>query len=157
MLALPAHLPPTHLPPLAATATAVRTVHVLAAAVAVGGALLAWVVVRAATTPADRRSARRVAAGYERLFWAAMGLLAATGVGNLGAFAPAMPGGDWGATLSAKLLVVLVALGRSLVRTLAVERCRDRLESVPALAPAYGLTALALGAAVVLAEVLAHG
>ena len=144
-------------PPLAASAAAVRTVHVLAAAVVVGGALLSWLVVRDADTPTDRRSARRVAVGYERLFWGAFGLLVATGVGNLGALAPAIPGGSWGATLAVKLLVVVALLVGSLVRTLAVARCRERDASVSTLSSTYALTAAALGVAVVLAEVLAHG
>jgi uncharacterized membrane protein len=157
MVPFPSFAPAFRPPPLAWSVTAVRTLHVLAAAVVLGGSLLVAVVVRGASTPADRRGARRVAVGYERLFWGAFGLLAATGVGNLGALAPAIPGGSWGAALAAKLLVVLAVLAGSLVRTLAVVRCRERDASVTALAPAYALTALALGTAVVLAEVLAHG
>lgn len=150
---------PLHpLPPaLAASATAVRSLHVLAAAVALGGALLVAVVVRGVDSPTDRRTARRVAAGYERLFWGAVGVLVATGVGNLGALAPAIPGGSWGATFAAKLLLVLLFLVGSLVRTLAVSYSRGRDASTDALAPAYALTTLALAAAVVLAGVLAHG
>jgi uncharacterized membrane protein len=149
---------PTPLPVLASSATAVRSVHVLAAAVAVGGALLVTTTVYGAATPTDRRSALRIAAAYEYHFWGALGLLAATGVGNLGGLAPAVPGGAWGATLTAKLLVVAAVLVGSLVRTLAVARCRgENASSTGALGPAYALTTVALGAALVLAEVLAHG
>ena len=151
---VPLHLLP---PVLATSATAVRTLHVLAAAVAVGGALLVGIVVRDADSPTDRRSARRVAAGYERLFWGSFGVLVATGVGNLGVLAPAVPGGSWGATFAVKLLVVLAVLVGSLVRTLAVSRCRERDASTDALAPAYVLTTVSLSVVVVLAEVLAHG
>jgi putative copper export protein len=76
----------------------VRLLHTLAAAYVVGGALFLWIAwPRLGTTsPAEQ---------YERGFWLAVGLLAATGVGNLAAFSGGLPGPgtQWGGTLLLKL------------------------------------------------------
>jgi hypothetical protein len=77
------------LPLSAATHLFVRWIHVLAMAVALGGAVLAWGVSRVA----DTETTLAVATTYEFAFWAALGALVMTGVGNLGALAPAAGGG----------------------------------------------------------------
>lgn len=131
---------------------AIRTVHVLAMSLLVGGAVGVWI---AARRSLDDLYA--LATGYEWAFWAGLGVLVLTGVGNLGALGAPGPATRWGRVLLVKLaLVTLFVLG-SAVRTLAVART-DR--SIPLTAwseRAYGLTTLALLALVVLAEVLAHG
>ena len=145
---------------------AVRLFHVLAMALALGGATLTWWAFRGDT--AERATALGIAAGYERGFWAAAGVLVMTGVGNLGSLAPYVPptGTPWGTAFATKLLLVLAVLALSLVRTLVVARCRREAEaaeestsesSPDTLRVAYGATALSLAVLVALAEVLAHG
>jgi hypothetical protein len=142
--------------PLSTTHLAVRWLHVLAMAVALGGAALAWAVLHAADDGAA--SALRVAATCETVFWGALGVVVATGVGNLGALAPAVPRGRWGATLLGKLGLVLVVLVGSAVRTAAVRRvARSPDPTTTTLERGYALTTLALVVVLALAEVLAHG
>lgn len=147
---------------VAPTSAAVRWLHVLGMAVALGGAVLAWGV--AGRTSGDARGPPlAVARTYEVLFWGAAGVLVMTGVGNLGARAPAIPGVDtrWGTILAAKLLAVLGLLGLSLLRTLVVHRVRVLAAGTPVggrlLRAGYGLTALYLLGLLALAVVLAHG
>jgi uncharacterized membrane protein len=141
--------------PLAVTALGVRWLHLLAATVAVGGSVLTWLRFRLATgDERDGRDAVRLARTYEWLFWGAVGTLVMTGVGNLGAFAPTLPGGGWRATLDLKLAVLtLVLVGSAVrVRLLARRGSRTRL-----LRRAYAATAVGLLVLLTLAEVLAHG
>ena len=151
----------------------VRWAHVLGAAIALGGALLTWMLLvrldrspivdgdRVAPDARSERAARdaalSVATTYEWLFWGALSLLAMTGVGNLGAFAPSLPGGAWGRTLDRKLLVVVLLLVGSVVRSFLLVRCRRGDAPPRVLRASYAATTLALGLAVTLAEVLAHG
>ena len=149
---------------------AVRVVHLFAMALALGGAALTWEFCRRpgvsdATTLA-------AAAGYERIFWAATGLLVATGVGNLGSLVPDVPGGDlgqvfptpetyWGTAFTVKLSAVVALLALSQVRTIVVHRYR-RADAMSArnrrtLRASYALTAVWLAGIVVLGGVLAHG
>src|SRR5256885_16400691 len=102
-------------------------------ATAFGGAVT---VLALATRPAaDAASAGvSVALRYEWLFWAAAGVLAMTGIGNLAAFGAALlgPATNWGATLLLKLGSVLALIVLSLPRTLAVSQigrasCRERV------------------------------
>ncbi|MFC7046640.1 CopD family protein [Halobacteriaceae archaeon GCM10025711] len=139
------------------TALVVRWGHVLGMAVAVGGATLAWWLLRG---PLDGAAAGRVAEAYEWLFWGALGLLVMTGVGNLGALAPAVPGPDtrWGVVLAGKLLLVVGFLVGSLVRTLVVRRADPSASRhVAVMRRGYAVTALVLVGVLALAEVLAHG
>lgn len=127
----------------------VRWLHVLGMAVALGGAVVTWSLLRqpsAGTTGVAER--------YERLFWAAVGVLVATGVGNLGELAPGVPGPGtrWGTVLTVKLALLVVLLAFSLVRTLLVRRA-----GVGVLRVCYGATTVLLVGIVGLAEVLAHG
>lgn len=146
---------PTHL--------AVRWIHVLAMATLFGGAVLCWGLLR--RDDVRRRSPwLRVAATYEWLFWAGAGLVVLTGIGNLGALAPALPapGTAWGAAFSVKLAGVLALLLGSLVRTVGVvwllrTPTRPPMAALYRLATGYGATAFLLVGVVAAAEVLAHG
>jgi hypothetical protein len=82
-----------------------------------------------------------------------------TGVGNLGAFAPTLPGGRWRTTLDVKLGVLTLVLVGSAVRTRLLARVSRSSAgaSTRLLRRAYGATALGLVALLTLAEVLAHG
>jgi hypothetical protein len=132
----------------------VRWLHLLAMAVALGGTALAWWVSRTA----DASTTLAVARVTEAAFWGALSVLVMTGIGNLGALAPAIPRGSWGATLVVKLVLVLAVLVGSAVRTAAVWAAGTRDGPVTApLVRGYALTAAALVAVVGLAEVLAHG
>ena len=83
---------------------AIRWIHVAAMATAFGGAITVFALsTRPGAAPASAVMA--VAIRYEWLFWAAAGVLAMTGIGNLAAFGAALlgPSTDWGATLTLKL------------------------------------------------------
>ncbi|MFU1780071.1 CopD family protein [Haloarcula japonica] len=138
----------------------IRTLHVLAMAALVGGTTMLWYSYRngAIATLAPARQ-------FEWLFWAGVGVLVFTGIGNLGALGPPGPGTDWGQTLLAKLAVVVGLIGGSVIRTLLLVRASDRENRFDNLSPAlrrtlsraYGATAAVMLGIVVLAEVLAHG
>ena len=137
-------------------ALAIRWLHVAAMATALGGAfLVTWIAWRG---PADRIA--DIAIRYEQLFWGAAGVLVMTGVGNLGAFGPALPapGTDWGRTFITKLLVVAILVAISLPRSLAVIALASRAEPArPALRAIYGVTTGTLAVIVALAVTLARG
>ena len=143
----------------------VRWVHVLGMAALFGGAVLVWGVLRLDEASEDPPAGLRVAATYEWLFWAGLGLLVLTGVGNLGSMAPAIPGPEtrWGAAFATKLLGVFGLLIGSLIRTLGVVGVRSRRASRLSprvflrLRAGYAATAVLLLSIVALAEVLAHG
>ncbi|WP_338726642.1 CopD family protein [Haladaptatus sp. DJG-WS-42] len=141
----------------------VRGVHVLAMAVALGGSISLWWAIRTrAPLPAERAALLRFAEGYEWLFWAALGTLVMTGVGNLGALAPAVPTTttQWGLVLYVKLVAVLGLLLLSAVRTVVVHKLSEADTSVnvaASLSRAYAVTMLYLVGLLALAEVLAHG
>ena len=146
----------------------IRWTHVASMAAVLGGAVLltglTW-------KPADGKHAEYgrtlllVAETYEWLFWGAVGLLVMTGVGNLGAFGAALPDRQtgWGMKLTVKLLVVLVLILLSLVRTMVITRLGATGYVMPAasgtrtLRTMYGTTALVLIAILGLAVSLAHG
>jgi uncharacterized membrane protein len=153
-------------------AVAVRTLHVLAVAVLLGGAGLTWLQFRrVADADADERPSAHplaLAGSYEWLFWLAVGLVAVTGVGNLGAMAPAIPTeGEWATTLLVKLGLLLSFLVASVWRTLVVVRVRRAsgdessvslsARSVGVLHWSYAGTTVVLVVLLALAEVLAHG
>lgn len=133
---------------------AVRTVHLLGMVALVGGSVLAWNSVRRADRVPGARLLR-----FELWFWALLGVVLATGVGNLGAVGAPGPGTQWGTVLTVKLLVVLAFVVGSFLRSLAVLGWPD--DAPPArgstLERAYGATAATLLLVVALAEVLAHG
>ncbi|AUG48241.1 hypothetical protein BVU17_12180 [Haloarcula taiwanensis] len=142
------------------TALPIRTLHVLAMAVLVGGTTVLWYSYRCGTI-ASLAPAKQ----FEWLFWGGVGVLVVTGVGNLGSLGPPGPGTDWGRTLLVKLAVVVALLGGSVVRTLLLVQIGDRVNTFDDLHPvhrrtlsrAYGATAAVFLGIVVLAEVLAHG
>jgi len=142
---------------------AIRWVHVAAMATAFGGAVT---VLALATRPAaDAASAVvSVALRYEWLFWAAAGVLAMTGIGNLAAFGADLSGPTtpWGATLLLKLGSVLALMILSLPRTLAVARTSRSAGAVASgvvvrLRNLYGTTTGAFAVILGLAIWLAHG
>ena len=142
---------------------AIRWLHVAAMATAFGGAIT---VLALSTRPGvDSASAViAVAVRYEWLFWAAAGVLAMTGIGNLAAFGAALlgPATDWGMTLVLKLGSVLALVLLSLPRTLAVARMSASTRAMPAGAIGtvrnlYGATTGAFAAILAMAIWLAHG
>ena len=145
------------MPLLASPTLLVRWLHLLAATVAVGGSVLTWALLRAGRPDLD--GALFVARGYEWLFWAAVGTLVATGIGNVGAFAPTLPGGRWRTTLDLKLGLVVVVLVGSALRAILLARLRNRPAPTAGrlLQVSYGLTAAGLVVLLSLAAVLAHG
>lgn len=145
-------------------AVAVRALHVLAVAGLVGGAGLTWLQFRGVRDADDWPAALSLAERYEWLFWLAVGLVALTGVGNLGAMAPAVPTeGEWATTLVVKLGLLLLFLVASVWRTLVVVSVRGHGGRRPASTRVVGLlqwsyagTTVLLGTLLALAEVLAH-
>ena len=142
---------------------AVRWLHVVAMAVVLGGATLTWWQFRHDGVAAS--AALNAATAYEHGFWAALGVLVMTGVGNLGSLAPHVPesGTPWGTAFAAKLLLVVAFIALSVVRSLLVARYR-RAETPPTsdrpvgtLRVGYAATVLFVAVLVVLAEVMAHG
>jgi putative copper export protein len=141
---------------------AIRWLHVAAMATAFGGAVT---VLALATRPgaASATAVVGVAVRYEWLFWAAAGVLAMTGIGNLASFGAALlgPGTNWGATLVLKLGSVITLVVLSLPRTLAVARMSASTGAttglVMTLRNLYGATAGAFAAILALAIWLAHG
>lgn len=139
---------------------AIRWLHVAAMAVAFGGSVLVLAVSIRPT--AGSATVVQVAATYEWAFWAAVGVLAMTGIGNLGAFGISLPAPatDWGATFELKLIVVLALVLISLPRTLAlamVARTTPAERGLRAVRRLYGGTSGAFVAILALAVTLAHG
>ncbi|WP_049985807.1 hypothetical protein [Halobellus rufus] len=135
----------------------VRLVHVLGMAAVLGGTVVGWQTLRAGSE-VPLATVRRV----EVVFWAAMGLLVATGVGNLGTLGPPGPSTRWGTVLTIKLSIVIGVVALSAVRSLAVLRLRAGESALPGVAfdrlrLLYASTAWGLIAVVALAEALAHG
>jgi putative copper export protein len=132
-------------------------------AMAFGGAIT---VLALATRPVSETASAvlGVAIRYEWLFWAAAGVLAMTGIGNLAAFGADLPtpSTPWGTTLLLKLGSVLALVLLSLPRTLAVARLSGSAGAVGSsvvvrLRNLYGATAAAFAAILGLAIWLAHG
>jgi hypothetical protein len=141
---------------------AIRWLHVAAMATALGGAIS---VLALSTRPgADSAGAvLAVAIRYEWIFWAAAGVLAMTGIGNLAAFGAALsgPATNWGITLGLKLGSVLALVILSLPRTLTVARMSASVAMAPGMVIAvrnlYGATTGAFAVILALAVWLAHG
>jgi hypothetical protein len=139
---------------------AVRWMHVAAMAVAFGGSVLVLALsIRGAIA---RETLLQVAASYEWAFWVCAGVLAMTGIGNLGAFGSSLPEPDtrWGGTFELKLVVVLALVVISVPRTLALARLvtttsPDR--GVGTVRRLYGGTTGAFALILALAVTLAHG
>jgi len=139
---------------------AIRWLHVAAMATAFGGAVT---VLALSIRPGidTVRAVLGVAIRYEWLFWAAAGVLAMTGIGNLAAFGAGLlgPSTNWGTTLLLKLGSVLTLVVLSLPRTLAVAR----MSATPvgpgliALRNLYAATTAAFAVILAFAIWLAHG
>lgn len=139
----------------------IRWAHLAAMAVALGGAVLVSALVFTRRSPAGAAVAVAAAAGYERLFWGAAGVLVMTGIGNLGAFGRGLPfpATGWGETFVVKLWGVVALLAISLPRSLIVLRVVSSPATVDALGilrRAYGATVALLAIIVAVAELLAH-
>ena len=140
----------------------VRYVHVAAAAVLAGGAMLTATICGTAAG-LDIGVLTSVASAYEWTFWSLGGIVAATGVSNLGLKGEGLLGPDasWGTALSVKLGAALFLLALSFVRTDIVARCRasaiqdPRVRSM--LTAVYASTSLTLLAVLWLGLGLAHG
>jgi len=140
---------------------AIRWLHVAAMATAFGGAITV-LALSARPGPDSANAVLSVAIRYEWMFWAAAGVLAMTGIGNLAAFGAALlgPATSWGATLVLKLGSVLTLVVLSLPRTLAVVRMSsggNALASVTTIRNLYGATTAALATILAFAIWLAHG
>lgn len=142
---------------------AIRWLHVAAMATAFGGAVT---VLALSTRPSVGTAGAvvTVAVRYEWLFWAAAGVLAMTGIGNLAAFGAGLlgPATTWGTTLVLKLSSVLAVVVLSLPRTLTVARMSASTEAlapgvVSAVRNLYGATTGAFAVILGLAVWLAHG
>ena len=146
----------------------IRWLHVGAMAAALGGALL--LLLLAADAQHEHEAGHdgfllRTAEAYEWLFWAAVGLLVATSVGNLGTLGDDLPESTtvWGRKLLVKLLGLLALLVLSLLRTGVVARLTTARTLIlsdggyAALGALYAGTALLLLTVLALAVSLAHG
>ncbi len=103
----------------------IRFVHVGSASFLLGGATLILILLllsRAHLDPAHRSGLLDLMAAYEWGFWACLALIAATGVGNVGAFHDALPeaSSEWGRTFTTKLALVVAFVAFSLVRTMVL-------------------------------------
>ena len=137
-------------------ALVIRWIHVGAMATLLGGALLlAWLAARG-----PHGAIVDVAARYEQVFWAGLGVVVLTGVGNLGAFGLALPAPSttWGGTFGLKMLSVVALVALSLPRSLIVARLQ-RGAGAPAdpMRSLYTATAGLLAAIAAMAVWLAHG
>lgn len=133
----------------------VRTVHVFGMIALVSGSAYIWIVLRTGemVPPGRLRT-------FEFGFWTVMGIMVATGVGNIAALGAPGPKTRWGTVLTVKLLVVFVFVIGSFVRTLLVFQVRDKKitdTQTSTLKRTYATTTVTLLLVVVLAEVLAHG
>ncbi|WP_152031327.1 DUF2214 domain-containing protein [Natrarchaeobaculum aegyptiacum] len=132
----------------------IRTLHLFAAALLVGGATTLWLTVRLEETVSTS-----LLAWAEAAFWALVSLLVFTGLGNLVATGTPPLETRRGGVLAVKFgVIVLLAVG-SVVRSFTVVYLRRDGVRTPTgtLEWLYGLTAVAVGLVVVLAEVLVYG
>jgi hypothetical protein len=143
-----------------ALSVAVRWLHVVAMAVAFGGAVLVVLIARIRDIAPGPVLA--VAMSYERAFWAAAGVLVMTGIGNAAAFGAGLPAPStgWGTAFTVKLGCIAVLVLLSAPRTVALVQ----LGSMPNAANVsarltwlYGLTVAVLVVILAIAIGLAHG
>jgi putative copper export protein len=145
----------------------VRLIHVSSASVLFGGALLIFILLKLSKRkPGDPGwpVVQDVMRLYEWAAWVSLGLIVATGIGNLGHYGDALPGPrtEWGRELTVKLALVLVFLVVSAVRTLTVLMAAgETIATAPSrvvntLRSLYGATAMFIAGIVALAVSLAH-
>lgn len=144
----------------------IRWVHVTSAALLLGGAFLLFFLARRESKSATDETARLImglAQIYEGIFWVALGLIVATGIGNLGAFGAALPGTQtaWGSKFIIKISVVILLVVLSIIRSFNVvtlDAHSSKIKSAFTFAQiGYGITAALLIAILYLAVSLAHG
>lgn len=146
----------------------IRWLHVSSVAFILGGALLIFILLHVTHRNQDA-SSRRVLQDLMRIFewgsWASIGLVIATGIGNLGHFGASLPDArsDWGKELTLKLGLVVVFLLFSGIRSLAVAVASTQSEDQPmtprarrSLAGLYGATAVLVTSIMGVAVALAH-
>ncbi len=144
----------------------VRGIHVGSVTFVLGGALLLVLVfyLNRSGPLTSTDVLLKLMEAYEHGFWAAMGLIVATGVGNVAHFGDGLPGTEstWGARFFLKLVLVGVLLAISAVRVLALylvtstppeHRGRARLANLQGL---YSATAVIATGAGALAIAMAH-
>jgi putative copper export protein len=143
----------------------VRSIHVGSVSFTLGGALLLLIVfaIHRSAPKSSTEVLIKLMEAYEYGFWAAMGLVVATGVGNLAHFGDGLPGinTDWGQRFSLKLVLVGVLLALSAVRVLALHLVSStppghRAARCPALEGLHGATAVMVTGAMGLAVAMAH-
>ena len=142
---------------------AVRYLHVASVTLLSGGALLITVLCLA-PDGAGLKAVLAVASAYEWIFWSVAGVTVATGVSNLGLKGNGLLGPHtvWGTALSIKLVVVLVLLVLSALRSDIVVRGRARTQLSSSrfrmiLGGIYAATVTMILAALWLGLGLAHG
>lgn len=141
-----------------------RWIHVASMAVILGGGLLMWAAARRLRSGYDM-GLLRLSKQYEWYFWGALGLLTLTGVGNLGNFGSGLPGviTTWGTRLLIKLILVLVLVLFSAVRTWIVTGLSEQSENpldpraAGLIQSLYAVTILLTVTILVLAISLSHG
>jgi hypothetical protein len=125
------------------------------AAIFGGAVLVVWLAARGpSATIVD------VAVRYEQVFWAGLGVIVMTGVGNLGAFGLALPAPatTWGGTFALKILALVVLLAASVPRSLVITRLAGGANAPSrTLLWSYGGTVVILAVIAALAVWLAHG
>ena len=143
----------------------VRTIHVGSVSFILGGAILLLIVfyLHRTAPPASSEILVRLMQAYEYGFWAALGLIVATGVGNVAHFGEGLPGADsqWGRQFTLKLALVGVLLLVSCVRILALYLLsnaspQQRPASLSQIKGLYGGTAVLIIGAFGLAVSMAH-
>ena len=142
-----------------------RLIHVAAMAILLGGSWSIWFVLALRAGDGAAQVSLSALMQYERLAWIALGLLALTGVGNLGVFGVFLPesGTAWGQKLTAKLVLVLILLALSIYRSFAVVAIRLQAhpegpsKPLARLRILYAATGLMGAAILALAVSLSHG
>jgi uncharacterized membrane protein len=133
---------------------AVRSIHVLGSGFVIGGSAVLWLALRA-----GEPGSTRLLSWFEAGFWAVLGVMVFTGLGNLVGFGIPTTGVRASA-FSIKLVCILLLAAVSVVRTLSVLelRRRDREPSTARrLRWLYATTTLLSAVIVPLAGVLARG
>jgi uncharacterized membrane protein len=145
-----------------------RWIHVAAMAVIFGGSILMWAAARRYRSGSEdlpgSDALLLLSRQYEWLFWGGLGLLALTGIGNLGNFGANLPDpiSAWGGRLLAKLTLVLLLALFSAIRTWVVAGLGAGAEDPPSSKTAsllqnfYGGTSLFIVVILVLAVSLSH-
>lgn len=133
---------------------AVRSIHVLGSGFVIGGSAVLWLALRA-----QGPVSVRLLSWFEAGFWAVLGVMVFTGLGNLVGFGIPTTGGRANA-FSIKLACVLLLAAVSTVRSLSIAELRrqDRKTATArGLRRLYAATTLLSAAIVPLAGVLARG